>query len=108
MHAILQHNEPDDFVLATGQTYTVKHMINKAFQSAGYQINWSGSGIDECAFLDSGRCVVKIDPRYFRPLEVDSLLGDPTKARNLLNWTSQITFDELISEMIAYELQHVS
>ena len=108
MHAILQYDTPDDFVLATGQTFTVKHMINKAFQSAGHNINWVGSGIDECGLLDSGRCVVKIDPRYFRPLEVDSLLGDPTKARKLLNWTSQITFDELISEMVSYELQHVS
>jgi GDPmannose 4,6-dehydratase len=108
MYSILQHDVPDDFVLATGKSYTVKHMINKAFNAAGHNITWFGHGVDEFGCLDSGRCVVKIDPRYFRPLEVDSLLGNPSKAKALLNWSSQTTFDGLISEMVLDELQHVS
>ncbi|WWC60800.1 GDP-mannose 4,6-dehydratase [Kwoniella dejecticola CBS 10117] len=103
MWRMLQHNQADDFVLATGETHTVRHLINLAFSILSIPLKWVGEGIDEHAIrLDTipPRVVVRIDPRYFRPAEVDLLLGDPTKAENELNWKRRWNFEELVRDMV--------
>ena len=107
MHKILQHEVPDDFVLATGRTYSVRRLLEEAFKVAGKELKWEGSGENEKGIIDNQRCVVRIDPRYFRPLEVDRLLGNPQKARDMLNWSSEISFEELIKEMVTHELRNI-
>jgi GDPmannose 4,6-dehydratase len=106
MWMILQHPEPDDFVLATGETHSVREFVELAFGEIGIEIRWEGSGIDEkglCA--KTGRVLVKVDTHYFRPTEVDLLLGDPSKARAKLGWTHKITFRDLVREMVASDLR---
>jgi GDPmannose 4,6-dehydratase len=105
MWMILQHPKPDDFVLATGETHTVRDFIEKAFAVVGRKIIWKGQGLDETGVDSrSGKELVKVDPRYFRPTEVDLLLGDPTKARNVLGWKHKIHLDELVTEMVTKDL----
>ena len=106
MWMILQQDEPEDFVLATGETHTVRSMAEKAFKYAGVEIAWEGEGPDEKGYCsDSGRCMVEIDPTYFRPTEVDLLLGDATKAREKLGWRPKYTFDELVQEMVERDIE---
>ncbi len=106
MWLMLQQSEPEDFVLATGKTNTVRRMCDVAFETAGIELDWRGEGVDEEGFdRETGRAVVKIDPRYFRPTEVDLLLGDATRAREKLGWTPQRTFEELIQEMVLADLE---
>ncbi|NVO13337.1 MAG: GDP-mannose 4,6-dehydratase [Rhodoplanes sp.] len=101
MWRIVQQNEPGDYVLATGETHMVREFTEKAFARAGLSIVWQGSGIDEKGVdTATGRVVVEIDPRYFRPTEVQLLLGDPTKAREQLGWRHRISFDQLVEEMV--------
>jgi len=101
MHLMLQQDEPDDFVLATGQTHSVREFCEGAFHHAGIKIEWIGDGLDEKGInAQTGDTVIEIDPRYFRPTEVDMLIGDAAKARKQLGWAPQYTFDELIEEMI--------
>lgn len=109
MWLMLQQDVPSDFVIATGKTYTVREFVNLAFKEVGYELEWKGSGLDEVA-LDSrtGKTIVRIDPRYFRPSEVELLLGDPTKANRELNWKAKTTLQELVSEMVAYDLKYDS
>ncbi len=105
MWRIVQHDVPDDFVLATGETHAVREFVELAFAEVGTTIVWSGSGVDErgtCA--KTGKVLVEVDPRYFRPTEVDLLLGDPTKAREKLGWTHTTPFGELVSQMVAADL----
>ena len=106
MWLMLQQEEPDDYVLATGQTHTVRLFCEKAFAAAGINLVWRGEGLDEQG-LDAatGNVVVAIDPRYFRPTEVDLLLGDAGKAREKLGWTLHYTFEVMIEEMTAADLQ---
>jgi GDPmannose 4,6-dehydratase len=105
MWMILQHGKPDDFVLATGETHTVREFIEKAFAVVGRKIVWNGQGLDEIGVDGkSGKVLVKIDPRYFRPTEVDLLLGDPTKARTTLGWKHKVGFDQLVEEMVTQDL----
>jgi GDPmannose 4,6-dehydratase len=105
MWRILQQNEPDDYVLATGETHTVREFVERAFAEVGITIAWKGEGVDEHGFdAATGKCRVEIDSRYFRPTEVDLLLGDPTKARERLGWTHKTTFAQLVSEMVASDL----
>jgi GDPmannose 4,6-dehydratase len=102
MWAMVQQDEPDDFVLATGKAHSVREFVELAFGHVGIEIAWEGAGADEVGRdARTGRTVVSIDPRYYRPTEVDVLLGDPTKAREKLGWTSTITFGELVAEMVA-------
>ncbi|MFD0987440.1 GDP-mannose 4,6-dehydratase [Methyloligella solikamskensis] len=102
MWRIVQHDEPDDFVLATGETHAVREFVELAFAEVGREIAWEGSGVDEVGKdASSGDVLVQIDPRYFRPTEVDLLLGDPTKAREKLGWESKTPFKQLVSEMVA-------
>ncbi len=105
MWLILQQPEPDDYVLATGETHTVREFVERAFAEIGVTIGWKGEGVDERG-LDAatGKCLVEIDARYFRPTEVELLLGDPTKAHERLGWTHKTTFPQLVTEMMASDL----
>lgn len=102
---MLQQNKPEDFVIATGVQYSVRDFVNAAAAEAQMTITWSGSGIDEKGYDESGKCIVAVDPRYFRPAEVETLLGDATKAQEKLGWTPKITFEELVSEMMREDLR---
>lgn len=105
MWHILQHHEPDDFVIATGETHSVREFVELAFQYAGIEIVWEGSGVNEKGFdKKSGKMVIGIDPWYFRPTEVDLLVGDGTKAKKLLNWEPKVKFSELVGIMMKHEL----
>jgi GDPmannose 4,6-dehydratase len=106
MWLILQQPTADDYVLATGETHSVREFVEKAFAIVGRQIVWRGQGVDEKGFdAVSGRELVEIDPRYFRPTEVDLLLGDPSKARSRLGWHHKISFEQLVAEMVESDLQ---
>jgi GDPmannose 4,6-dehydratase len=102
---MLQQEVADDFVIATGVQYSVRDFVNAAAAEIDMTIEWKGSGEDEKGYDDKGRCIVAVDPRYFRPTEVETLLGDPTKAREKLGWTPKITFQELVAEMMREDLK---
>ena len=109
MHLILQQSTPDDYVLATGEMHSVREFIELAFAEVGRKIVWRGKGVEEKGLDDkTGDILVKIDPRYFRPTEVDLLLGDPSKARNVLGWSHEITFPRLVKEMVASDLKKIA
>jgi len=109
MHLILQQDKPDDYVLATGEKHSVREFIELAFSETGRRIAWRGKDVDEEGIDDeTGDVLVKIDPRYFRPTEVELLLGDPTKARMALGWKHEITFPNLVKEMVASDLKKVA
>jgi GDPmannose 4,6-dehydratase len=110
---MLQQDEPDDFVIATGIQYSVRDFINAAAEELCMKIRWEGQGIEEVGYWttlagdDSGcgeKPIVRVDPRYFRPTEVETLLGDPTKAKEKLGWTPKISFEQLVSEMVREDL----
>lgn len=114
---MLQQDAPEDFVIATGQQISVREFVTRAAGALGIALEWRGSGLDETAVvagiaagtdtpLQPGAVVVRIDPRYFRPAEVETLLGDPTRAREKLGWTPEITIDEMIAEMVVADLAH--
>jgi GDPmannose 4,6-dehydratase len=106
---ILQQDEPDDYVIASGKQYSVRSFCEIAFRHAGIRLRWKGWGAYAKGFdADSGRCLVAVDPRYFRPTEVETLLGDPTKARKKLGWTPEISFDQLVKEMVQTDLEEAS
>lgn len=108
MWRILQHDTPDDFVLGTGEMHTVRAFVEAAFAHVDRKIVWSGEGVDEVGHdAETGKLVVQIDPRYFRPTEVEELLADPTKAREVLGWTATTTFQALVSDMMAADLIQV-
>jgi GDPmannose 4,6-dehydratase len=106
MWLILQHHKPDDFVVATGETHSVREFAELAFKEVGIEIVWQSEGVEEKG-LDSetGSTLIEIDPRYFRPTEVDRLQGDATKARELLGWRPRISFPELVSQMVINDLR---
>ena len=107
MHAIINHHEGDDFVLATGRTETVRRFVELAFAELGREIDWQGEGVDEVGKdAKSGEVLVEIDPRYFRPTEVDLLIGDPSKAKEKLGWEAKIGLEELVSEMVSVALHN--
>ena len=109
MWRILQQDSPGDYVLATGEMHSVREFIELAFAEVGRKIVWKGSGIEEAGIdCGSGDTVVKIDSRYFRPTEVDVLLGDPSKAREVLGWKHTVTFTELVKEMMKSDLQAIA
>lgn len=105
MWMMLQQDKADDYVLATGETTPVRTFVDWAFADAGIAIEWRGAGVDERGFdIATGKCVVAVDPRYFRPTEVDLLIGDPTKAKTKLGWTHQVAVRDLAREMVAADL----
>jgi GDPmannose 4,6-dehydratase len=101
---MLQQDQPEDFVIASGVQYSVRDFVNAAAKELGIAITWSGHGLDETGSAN-GKTLVKVDPRYFRPTEVETLLGDPSKAKQKLGWTPKITFDELVAEMVREDLK---
>jgi GDPmannose 4,6-dehydratase len=105
MWRMLQQDQPDDYVIATGSTYSVREFCVRAFAGAGIALTWQGSGDGEQGVDGSGRVLVEIDPRYFRPTEVDLLLGDATKARQKLGWTPATTFEQLVDLMTDHDLE---
>lgn len=108
MWIILQQDQPDDYVLATGEAHTVREFIERAFAVVGRELSWRGRGTEEVAFdVRSGEVLIEVDPRYFRPTEVDILLGDAAKARNKLGWKHRVTFDQLVKEMVESDLQYI-
>ena len=103
MWLMLQQDEPDDYVIATGEQYSVKEFVDKAAPFFGFKIESRGEGLDEFGYdLNTQKTVIKVSDRYFRPAEVESLLGDPTKAKQKLGWEPKITFDQLIEDMVLY------
>jgi GDPmannose 4,6-dehydratase len=102
---MLQQDIPEDFVIATGVQYSVRDFVTVAAKELGIDIVWSGQGLDEKGTDAQGNCIVSVDPRYFRPTEVESLLGDPTKAKTKLGWVPKITFAELVQEMVREDLK---
>jgi GDPmannose 4,6-dehydratase len=105
MWLILQHDVPEDFAISTGKSHTVREFCEAAFAEAGMPIEWQGQGLEEQGVAEDGRVLVAIDPRYFRPTEVDYLQGDSTKARQLLGWEPKTTFDELVKMMVESDME---
>ena len=103
---MLQQKTPEDFVIATGKQHSVREFVNLAAKELGMDIEWKGEGINECGYLD-GKIIIKIDSRYFRPTEVDNLLGDSQKAKIKLGWKPKISFPELVKEMVQRDLFNV-
>ena len=105
MWMIVQQPKPDDYVLATGESHSVREFVEKAFARVGRRIEWRGNGVDEKGVeVGSDRVLVEIDPRYFRPTEVDLLIGDPSKARQTLGWRHRVSFDSLVEEMVDHDI----
>ncbi len=102
---MLQQEQPEDFVIATGVQYSVREFVNAAAKEIGLSIQWTGQGVDEKGLDANGKCVVAVDPRYFRPTEVETLLGDASKAKEKLGWIPQISFQALVSEMMREDLK---
>ncbi len=102
---MLQQEEPDDYVIATGEQHSVRDFVNAAAAELGIHIRWEGTGVNERGIDANGKTIVAVDPRYFRPTEVDSLLGDASKARAKLGWTPRTTFRELVAEMVREDLK---
>ena len=103
MWLMLQQDKPDDYVIATGEQYSVKDFVDKAAPFFGFNIQWMGEGLDEVGYdWSTKRQVISVDKKYFRPAEVESLLGDPSKAKQKLGWEPKISFDQLIEDMVLY------
>ena len=105
MWLMLQQDQPDDFVIATGESHSVREFCTLAFKEAGIELRWEGAGVDEKGIdVKTGKVLVEVDPKYFRPAEVEQLLGDPTKARTVLGWNPQKTsFEELVRIMVQHD-----
>jgi len=102
---MLQQEQPEDFVIATGVQYSVRDFVDAAAKAVDIGIRWEGSGVDEKGYdIATGNCIVSVDPRYFRPTEVETLLGDPTKAREKLGWEPRVTFPELVEDMMRHDM----
>ncbi|MEI7970360.1 MAG: GDP-mannose 4,6-dehydratase [Betaproteobacteria bacterium] len=105
MWLMLQQDHPEDYVVATGQQHSVRDFVSAAAAELGIVIAWQGSGVDEKGLDADGRVIVAVDPRYFRPSEVETLLGDPTKARDKLGWSPRVSFRQLVAEMVREDLK---
>ena len=101
---MLQQEKPEDFVIATGEQHSVREFVEAAAAELGMTLRWTGSGVDERGYDENGRCIVAVDPRYFRPTEVETLLGDASRAREKLGWQPRTRFAELVSEMVREDL----
>lgn len=110
MWLMLQHDQPEDFVIATGEQHSVREFTERAFAHVGIELRWQGEGVQEQGIDQAtGRVLVEVDPKYFRPAEVETLLGDPTKAKTLLGWNPQKTsFEELIRLMVEHDVQYIA
>jgi GDPmannose 4,6-dehydratase len=102
---MLQQDHPEDFVIASGMQYSVRQFVEIAARELDIHVEWRGQGIEEKGYDQQGRCIVQVDSRYFRPTEVETLLGDPSNAKKKLGWTPKITFQELVAEMVREDLK---
>jgi len=102
---MLQQDEPEDFVIASGEQYSVRDFVDAASREIGISISWKGKGMEEKGYDAHGKCIVQVDPRYFRPTEVETLLGDASKAKEKLGWSTKISFAELVAEMVREDLK---
>ena len=109
MWLILHHPQPDAFVIARGAYHTVREFATLAFREVGIELEWKGEGVDEKGYdKATGKALVEVDPKYFRPAEVDQLLGDPTKAKNQLGWNpTKTSFEELVRIMVKHDMKFV-
>ena len=109
MWLILQQEKPEDFVIATGEYHTVREFATLAFKNVGIELRWEGEGVDEKGIdVRTGKSLVEVDPKYFRPAEVDQLLGDPTKAKTVLGWNPRKTsFEQLVKIMTDHDMKFV-
>ena len=109
MWLILQHETPEDFVIATGEYHTVREFCTLAFHEVGIELRWEGEGVDEKGIDQAtGKVLVEVDPKYFRPAEVEQLLGDPTKAKSLLGWNPcKTSFEDLVKIMVKHDMRFV-
>ena len=106
MWLILQQPQPEDFVIATGEMHTVREFCTLAFKEAGINLHWQGEGVDEKGIDEQGRVLVEVDPKFFRPAEVEQLLGDPTKAKTKLGWNpTKTSFNQLVKLMVEHDLK---
>ena len=102
---MLQQDAPEDYVIATGRQHSVREFVEQAGAELGYSLRWKGAGLSEQGYdARTGRVLVRVDPRYFRPAEVDTLLGDASKARQRLGWSPRVSFAELVKEMVAADV----
>ena len=109
MWLMLQQETPDDYVIATNETRTVREFVETAFSHIGITIEWKGTGVDEIGIdKATGKTIIKINPQYFRPAEVDVLLGNPAKAEKNLNWKREISFTELVKRMVDHDMELVA
>ena len=106
---MLQHDTPEDFVIATGEQHSVREFTERAFHEVGIDLRWEGEGVEERGIdIATGHILVEVDPKYFRPAEVETLLGDPTKAKELLGWNpSKTSFEELVHIMVRHDVAYV-
>ena len=104
---ILQHNKPDDFIIATGKQYSIKYFVNLVAKKLKMKLKWKGKGLKEKAYDKYNKPIVECDKNYFRPLDVNTLLGNSSKAKKELKWKPKIDINMLIDEMIEYELKHI-
>ena len=109
MWMMLQQEQPEDFVIATGEMHTVREFCELAFKEAGIDIRWEGQGVNEKGFdVQTNRVLIEVDPKYFRPCEVEQLLGDPTNAKTLLGWNpTKTSFKQLIKKMVEHDMHFV-
>jgi GDPmannose 4,6-dehydratase len=104
---MLQQEAPDDFVIATGEQHSVREFVSLAARELGIEVEWRGNGVDETGVnRKTGQTIVRVDPRYFRPTEVETLLGDPSKAREKLGWKPEHSFADLVRDMVQTDLEH--
>jgi GDPmannose 4,6-dehydratase len=109
MWLMLQQDKPDDYVLATNETHSIKEFVDLAIEQCGFDVDWIGEGIDEKLVTKSGRkVIVEIDSKYYRPAEVDTLLGDYSKAKNILGWEPNVTFENLVKIMMKSDLKKIN
>lgn len=108
MWLMLQQDTPDDYVLSTNETHNIKEFIELACKECGWSINWVGEGVDEKGILDNGITIIEIDEKYYRPAEVDILLGDYTKAKNVLGWEPKVKFEELVRIMMEHDIKNIN
>ena len=107
MHTMLQQKTPDNYVIATGETHSVREFVELSFKAIGVRVVWSGDGINEVGIdAETNKTIVKIHPKYYRPTDVNYLIGDPTKAKNTLGWEHNIKFEDLVKMMIDYDIEH--
>jgi len=106
MWLMLQQEKPDDYVVATGETHSVREFLEKSFKVVDIDVKWEGKGVDEKGLnAKTGKVLVEVDPQYFRPTEVELLLGNPAKAKRVLNWKPRVTFEELVVEMTKADVE---